>query len=171
MPVMQHDADFVDFCDVSPELSRDFRGLRTWLPIKLFGIDAFRVNLDEKLDLARWAADQLREIPDMEILAEPRLSLTAFRLAPEGLSGDDLNALNRELLSRVNGRLNVCLTGTSIHGRFALRICVLSFRTHKDRMELCLTDIRESVAELRSPEEDLAPGSIFRQIGEDGIEP
>ncbi len=148
MPDMQHDADFVDYCDVSPELTRDFRGLRAWLPIKLFGIDAFRVNLDEKLDLARWAADRLREIPDMEILAEPRLSLTAFRLAPEGRSDDDLNALNRELLDRVNARQNVYLTGTVLHGRFALRICVLSFRTHRDRMEQCLADIRDSVAEL-----------------------
>ncbi len=69
MPVMQHDSDFVDFCDVSPELSRDFRGLRAWLPIKLFGIDAFRAALDEKMDLARWAAERLREIPDMEIVA------------------------------------------------------------------------------------------------------
>jgi aromatic-L-amino-acid decarboxylase len=150
MPAMQHDADFVDYCDVSPELSRDFRGLRAWLPIKLFGIDAFRVNLDEKLDLARWATERLREIPDVEILAEPRLSLTAFRLAPAGRSDDDLNELNRGLLARINARQNVYLTGTSLHGRFALRICVLSFRTHRDRMEQCLADIRDSVADSRA---------------------
>lgn len=148
MPVMQHDADFIDFCDVSPELSRDFRGLRAWLPIKLFGIDAFRASLDEKLDLARWATDQLREEPDMEILAEPRLSLTAFRLAPAGHSDEELNELNRELLVRINARQNVYLTGTSLRGRFALRICILSFRTHRDRMEQCLADIRDSVEEV-----------------------
>jgi aromatic-L-amino-acid decarboxylase len=151
MPAMQNDADFVDFCDISPELSRDFRGLRVWLPIKLFGIGAFRDSLDEKLDLARWAADQLREISDMEILAEPKLSLTAFRLAPAGLSEEELNALNRELLDRVNTRQNVYLTGTLLRGRFALRICVLSFRTHLDRMEQCMTDVHEAVAEVRSP--------------------
>ena len=147
MPVMQHDADFVDFCDVSPELSRDFRGLRAWLPIKLFGIDAFRQSLDEKMDLARWATEELRGIPDMDVLAEPRLSLTAFRLVREGRS-EDLNDLNRELLKRINARQNVYLTGTVVDGRFALRICVLSFRTHLDRMERCLADIREAVEEL-----------------------
>jgi aromatic-L-amino-acid decarboxylase len=145
---MQDDADFVDFCDVSPELSRDFRGLRAWLPIKLYGIDAFRRSLDEKLDLALWAVDQLRTISDVEILAEPRLSLTAFRLAPPGRSERQLNALNRELLDRINARKNVYLTGTSLRGRFALRICVLSFRTHRDRMEQCLADIRDSAEEL-----------------------
>ncbi len=149
MPVMQHDADFVDFCDVSPELSRDFRGLRVWLPLKLFGIDAFRDALDEKLDLARWAAERLREIPHMRIVAEPELSLVAFRLEPPGVDGDALDALNRDLLRRVNERRNVYMTGTMLKGRFALRICVLSFRTHVDRMELCLDDIRGAVAGAR----------------------
>ncbi len=148
MPAMQDDADFVDFCDVSPELSRDFRGLRAWLPIKLYGIDAFRRSLNEKLDLALWAVDQLRTISDVEILAEPRLSLAAFRLAPPGRSERQLNALNRDLLDRINARKNVYLTGTSLRGRFALRICVLSFRTHRDRMEQCLADIRDSAEEL-----------------------
>jgi aromatic-L-amino-acid decarboxylase len=145
MPVMQHDADFIDFCDVSPELSRDFRGLRAWLPIKLFGMAAFREALNEKMDLARWAADRLREIPDMRIVAEPRLSLTAFRLEPAGRSVAELDALNRELLAQVNAKQNVYLTGTMLRGRFALRICVLSFRTHMDRMAQCMADIREAV--------------------------
>ncbi len=152
MPEMQQDADLVDFCQISPELSRDFRGLRAWLPIKLFGIDAFRSSLDEKLDLARWATDQLREIPDMEILAEPQLSLTAFRWAPAGHSEDGLNDLNRELLTCVNARQNVYITGTTLRGRYALRICVLSFRTHRDRMEQCIVDIRECMSNaIRTP--------------------
>ncbi|MCH7683189.1 MAG: decarboxylase, partial [Gemmatimonadetes bacterium] len=59
-----------------------------------------------------------------------------------------LDALNRELLDRINARKNVYLTGTSLRGRFALRICVLSFRTHRDRMEQCLADIRDCAEEL-----------------------
>ena len=148
MPPMQDDAELIDFCEVSPELSRDFRGLRVWLPIKMYGIDTFRASLDEKLDLTEWAVDELRAIPHMEIVAEPRLSLAAFRLAPPGRGADDLNALNRRLLDAVNARRNVYLTATSLAGRFTLRICVLSFRTHRDRMEQCLRDIRESVEEV-----------------------
>ena len=30
------------FADLSPELSRDFRGLRLWLPLMLHGVAAFR---------------------------------------------------------------------------------------------------------------------------------
>ena len=59
---VQEEEDLVDFCQLSPELSRSFRGLRVWLPIQLCGVGQFRHNLDEKLDLALWAAERLKEI-------------------------------------------------------------------------------------------------------------
>jgi hypothetical protein len=47
----------------------------------------------------------------------------------------------------INARQNVYLTGTTQRGRFVLRICVLSFRTHMDRMQQCILDIQEAVAD------------------------
>ena len=79
MPSMQEDPDRVDFNMLSPELSRDFRGLRVWLPLKMHGIGPFRANLEEKLALARHAAEELARMPGVEILAEPQLSILAFR--------------------------------------------------------------------------------------------
>lgn len=148
LPEMGRAFDLVDFCQLSPELSRPPRGLRVWLALKLCGIDAFARALDEKLDLARWAADRLREIEGIEIVAEPQLSTLAFRLLKPGLGGAELNGLNRRLLDLINQRRRVYLTGTMLGERFVLRICVVSFRTHLDRMEQALEDIRAAVEEL-----------------------
>jgi aromatic-L-amino-acid/L-tryptophan decarboxylase len=149
MPHLQSDPDLVDFCEYSPELSRSYRGLRVWLPVKLHGIGAFRATLEEKLRLARLAADRLRQIPGIEIVAEPQLSLLAFRLVPPGVSDpEELDRLNRHLLDRINARQRVLLTGTLAGGRFVLRICILSFRTHQDRIEQGLEDIEAAVGEV-----------------------
>jgi aromatic-L-amino-acid/L-tryptophan decarboxylase len=149
LPAMQDRDDLVDFCQISPELSRPARGLGVWLPLKLHGAAAFRRALDEKLDLAQWAARQLHSLaPAIEVVAEPQLSTVAFWLQRPGLDADALNQLNRSLLERINGRKHVHLTGTLLGDRFALRICVVSFRTHMDRMEQCLEDIRSALAEL-----------------------
>ncbi|HSS45528.1 MAG TPA: aminotransferase class I/II-fold pyridoxal phosphate-dependent enzyme [Thermoanaerobaculia bacterium] len=148
MPSMQEDPDLVDFNLLSPELSRDWRGLRVWLPIRMHGIEVFRRSLEEKLDLALWATDELRKIPGIEILAEPQLSIVAFRLRREGLEDAALNQLNRDLMDRVNAGKRVYLTGTTLGDRFAIRICVLSFRTHLDRMREGLEDIRRSAKSL-----------------------
>lgn len=148
MPPMQDEVDLVDFCQISPELSRDFRGLRVWLPFKMHGAGAFRDALNEKLDLTIWATNRLREMDDIEILAEPQLSIVAFRLVPPGADAAELNRINREFLERINARKRVYLTGTMLRDVFALRICVLSFRTHRDRMELCIEDIAASAKTL-----------------------
>lgn len=150
LPPMQEDPDFVDFCELSPELSRDFRGLRLWLPLKLVGVAAFAAALDEKLDLAQHAHRALRELPELEIVAAPQLSLLAFRHVPAALRGDPaaLDRHNERLLAAINRRQRVYLTSTVLDGRFVLRICVLSFRTHRERVDAGLADIAAAIAEL-----------------------
>jgi aromatic-L-amino-acid decarboxylase len=146
LPQFQEEDELIDFCELSPELSRDFRGLRVWLPLKMFGIEPFRELLDEKLDLTLWATEELRKIDGLEIVAEPQLSIVAFRLASHG---SDVNALNRRLIDKINARKRVMLTGTMLGTDFVIRICVVSHRTHMDRMQACIDDIRAAVAELR----------------------
>jgi aromatic-L-amino-acid decarboxylase len=131
--------------DVSPELSRDFRGLRLWLPLMLHGIAAFREQLGEKLALARWAWESLREDPRFEMLDEPQLSVVAFRLRTSAQAADRLGP---ELLRRVNARRRVFLSSTRIAGRYVLRICILSFRTHEDRVRDAVLALKEEAAAL-----------------------
>ena len=145
---MQEEPDLVDFNQISPELSRSWRGLRVWLPIKMHGIGPFRANLEEKLDLAAWATEELRKIPGIEILAEPQLSIVAFRLVRPKLDGKRVNDLNRDLMNRINRRKRIYMSGTMLGDRFAIRICVLSFRTHMDRMREGLEDIRAAIREV-----------------------
>lgn len=149
LPSTEDDPDLMDFSQMSPELSRGFRGLRVWLPLKMHGIAPFRRNLEEKLALTRWATEELRKIAGIEIVAEPQLSIVAFRVVRPGFSAEALNQLNQQVLSRINARKRVYLSGTSLGDTFVLRICVLSFRTHLDRVRMAVEDIRAAVKELR----------------------
>jgi aromatic-L-amino-acid decarboxylase len=135
----------VNFTDISPELSRDFRGLRLWLPLQLHGVAAFRDQLVEKLALTRWAYERLRDEPRLEILDEPQLSVLAFRVRTQQ---GDADALGAELLQRVHARRRVFLSSTVIGGRYVLRMCVLSFRTHQDRVREAVDALLEEVRAL-----------------------
>jgi aromatic-L-amino-acid decarboxylase len=143
LPDMQQEDELVDFCEISPELSRDFRGLRVWLPLKLFGIDPFREQLDEKLDLIAFAAEELRKIDGIEMVADPQLTILAFRLVRPGA---DLDTLNRALLDRINAKKRVMLTPAILDGNFVIRIAIVSHRTHRDRVQMALEDIRAAIA-------------------------
>ncbi len=148
MPAMQEDPNLVDFCQISPELTREFRGLRIWLPIKMHGISVFRDYLDEKLDLARWISTELQRLDHIELLNEPQLTVVTFMAKVDGLDTQELNTVTRNLLQNINQRRNVFLTGTMLGDRFAIRICVLCFRTHQSHMEACLQDIIAACEQL-----------------------
>ena len=150
LPTPEADRAFVDFASLSPELSRDARGLRVWLPLKMHGSIAFTRALDEKLDLARDAAARIAAVPGVEMIAPPELSLFAFRVRFEGAAGPDLDAKNRRLLSLVNQRRRVLISGTMVPSGYVLRVCVLSFRTHVAQMDMLLDDLEASLRVLRA---------------------
>ncbi|MEP7028976.1 MAG: aminotransferase class V-fold PLP-dependent enzyme [Candidatus Eisenbacteria bacterium] len=134
--------------DYSPELSRDFRGLRVWLPFMVHGVDAFRAQLTEKLALTRWAHERLAAEPLFDIYDAPQLSVIAFSARPPAGHRLDANAFSAEVLRRVNARKRVFMSSTTIDGRYLLRICVVSFRTHADRMRDAVSGLIEEARAL-----------------------
>jgi aromatic-L-amino-acid/L-tryptophan decarboxylase len=152
--------------ELGPELTRDFRGLRLWLPLMLHGAAAFRRELAEKLELAeRFVVGLDRLVAaglPVEIVARPQLSAVAFRLRRR--PGEPLaswNQRNAAWLSAINGRQRVHLSSTRLEWRsegtsldpgfdggeaFTLRVCVMSFRTHARHIDRCLEDLAATVS-------------------------
>jgi len=126
------EGDIPNFTDYSPELSRDFRGLRVWLPLKLHGTQAFREALDEKLDLSRALYEALKKEPGFDVPWEPELTVVPFRYIPET---GDADAFNQRLLERINDSKRIFLSSTRLDGAFWLRVCIVSHRTHRDRVD------------------------------------
>lgn len=145
-----------DIMCASPELSREFRGLRVWLPIKMLGIKVFRSELELKLKQARWMSEQLTKMKHVKIVAKPQLSIFAFKLEPEGLSPrftpKQIDDINREFLKAINRRGNILLSpfqGRNHEiGGFSLRIAIVSFRTEWEHLRVGLVDIQKSVDEI-----------------------
>lgn len=144
------DALLPSFADHSPELSRSFRGLRVWLPLHLHGVAAFRAALDEKLALARRLYERLRDCPRLELPHPPQLSVVPLRYRPRraDLGPEQIDALNMLLLRRVNATGRVYLSSTRLEDRFTLRACVLSVRTHAERVDEAATILRREAERL-----------------------
>ncbi|MDX6197772.1 MAG: hypothetical protein QOJ79_923 [Actinomycetota bacterium] len=136
LPPQSDDAGLPDFSSYTPELTRDFRGLRLWLPLHLHGVQTFVDALDEKLDLARHVYDELTTIASLDVPWPPDLSLVAFR--PRDGSDEDA----QRLLDAINGSGRMWLSAAPVRGKLFLRVCILSHRTRPDRIEELLDLIR-----------------------------
>jgi aromatic-L-amino-acid decarboxylase len=131
-----HDAAAVRSpAELGPELTRPFRGLRMWLPLKLFGLEAFCACLEEKLLLARYFHSELSKLPGFVLGPEPELSVVTYRCLPEAGNADEFN---RRLLRAVHEDGKVFITSTMLDGQFTLRFAALHFRSHLDQVDYLL---------------------------------
>lgn len=130
---------------LSPELTKHYRGLRLWLPLKLHGVAPFRACLEEKLLLTKYFRNELLKDPKWEVGPEPDLSVTYFRYLPENC---DANEFNEKLVKAIKADGRVFLSSTSLGDQFVIRLAVLAFRTHKHTIDLTLQIMNEKVAEL-----------------------
>ncbi len=132
--------------DISPELTKHFRGLRMWLPLKLLGVKPFRACLEEKLLLAKYFYEAVQQL-GFEVGPPPQLSVVTYRYIPKN---GDPNTYNKELLEAVQQDGRVFISSTILDGRFTLRAAIVSFRTHLSTIDLLLSVLQENVQRLNA---------------------
>lgn len=133
--------------DLGPELTRNFRGPRLWLPLKLLGVAPFRAALSEKVLLTRYAYEKIGALPGFEVGPYPDLSIFAFRYVP---TTGDADAFNARLVDAIRRDGTILLSSTTLDGRYMIRFAVLSYRTHLDTIDLAIDVLRRHVRNLGS---------------------
>lgn len=120
--------------DLSPELTKHFRGLRMWLPLQLFGLEPFVAALDEKILLCRYFYEQVQTL-GFAVGPYPELSVCIYRFIP---ADEDANAFNLRLVDAVHRDGGVFISSTTIDGTVWLRLAVLCFRSHLSQIDYLL---------------------------------
>jgi aromatic-L-amino-acid decarboxylase len=128
--------------DYGPELSRGFRALKLWMTLKTYGADAFGHQVEKNVAQAHYLATLIDAAPDLERLAPVPLNVVCFRYAGGNLGGTALDALNRELLMRLQESGRAVLSSTAIDGRFALRAAIVNHRSLHADFEVLVDEVR-----------------------------
>ncbi len=137
--------DMISPAELSPELTRHFRGLRLWLPLKLCGVAPFRAAMEEKILLAQYFYHEISKISGIETGPFPDLSIVIFRYIP--LKGDP-DAFNQSLIQAIQDQGQVFLSSTIVNNVFVLRMAVLSFRSHLSEVDQVIEIIKEKIKKL-----------------------
>ncbi|AXT20515.1 aminotransferase class V-fold PLP-dependent enzyme [Flavobacteriaceae bacterium AU392] len=136
----------VNPADVSPELTKHFRGLRLWIPLQLHGIEPFIACLEEKLLLTTYFREQLMNC-GFKVGPKPDLSVSYFWYPT---NDDNENEFNERLMQEVHNNGKVFLSSTKINGKFVIRIAILSFRTKLetiDKAMMMIDKIRKKISD------------------------
>lgn len=120
-------------CDLGPDLSRGFRALKTWFTIATFGAKKLGEIMANTCDLAQYLMRCITEEPKLELLAPVNLNIVCFRYVGDtrlkNMTADQANALNNELVIRLQESGLVAPSSTMIGERFAIRVAIVNHRT------------------------------------------
>jgi glutamate/tyrosine decarboxylase-like PLP-dependent enzyme len=129
-----------NFYELGPQNSRGFRALKVWLALKQVGLKGYRKMLSDDVKLARQLYELVGREEELEAFTH-NLSITTFRYVPRdirpGLKRHEkyLNKLNSALLERLQIKGEVFPSNAVIGGKFALRCCIVNFRTSQKDIE------------------------------------
>ena len=133
------------FFEESMELSRPFRALKVWLSLRFFGLSAFQESIREDLRLAQVLAREIERQPKLELLAPVELSAVCFRYKSPSR---DLDDLNRAILARVIQRGKVYISNATVHGKFALRACLVNHRSTEADVLAVTSEVLDAADEI-----------------------
>ena len=135
--------DLVNPWDLGPELTRPARGLKLWFTLQAMGTEGLAEAVEHGFTLARWAEDEARKNPDIEIVSPAQMAMLNFRYAPAGLSEEQLDELNLDISRRIVASGYAGVFTTELDGKKVLRICAI----HPEAKE---ADMRGTIQRLNA---------------------
>jgi glutamate/tyrosine decarboxylase-like PLP-dependent enzyme len=139
-PYYHFETEAINYYDLGPQNSRGFRALKVWLALQQAGRDGYVQTISEDIRLAAELFRVIDRTDELEALTLG-LSIATFRFVPPDLaSGGEgveqyLDQLNNELLTRVQNSGEAYLSNAIVRGKFALRACIVNFRTTQADIE------------------------------------
>jgi glutamate/tyrosine decarboxylase-like PLP-dependent enzyme len=124
------------FADLGLQLSRGFRALKVWMSFKTYGVDLIGRLIAQNVEQIRYLTDLVDRHPQLERLAPAPLNICCFRFVAPGLDTEALNALNQEILWRLQESGIALPSHTVLDGRFAIRVANTNQRSRREDFDI-----------------------------------
>jgi selenocysteine lyase/cysteine desulfurase len=126
------------FCDYGPELSRGFRALKVWFTLKEHGARRLGAAIERNCDQARYLAARIAATESLELMAPVALNIVCFRFRRPGVSPEDIDRLNAEIVADLQESGTAAPSTTTLGGRTVVRVCLTNHRTRQSDLDLLL---------------------------------
>jgi aromatic-L-amino-acid decarboxylase len=133
----------LQFSDRGIELSRDFKALKAWMQLRATGTEEMGRQVARNVRQAKHLESLVKAHPELESLAPVPLNVVNFRFVPRSrtLEAPALDALNREILIQLQERGIAVPSGTTLGGRFAIRVANTNHRSTDEDFEVLVNSV------------------------------
>jgi len=125
-------------CDLSPDLSRGFRALKTWFTLKAFGTEKLGAMIERTCALARHLETRVLAEPRLELMAPAQLNIVCFRYRAE-----DADRINSEIVIDIQESGIAAPSTTTLDGKLAIRAAIVNHRTDVGDLDALVAAVLE----------------------------
>jgi aromatic-L-amino-acid/L-tryptophan decarboxylase len=129
------------FSDFGVQLSRGFRALKVWMSIQENGIDKIGRLILQNVEQARYLYDRVAASTELESVGGVPLNIVCFRYLGGVRDPEAVDALNKELLLRLQEGGIAAPSSTNLDGKFVLRVCITNHRTTRKDLDLLVQEV------------------------------
>jgi aromatic-L-amino-acid decarboxylase len=139
----------LEFAELGIQLSRGFRALKAWMSLKTHGSLKYCRLIEQNVEQARYLERLIDSHSRLELLAPVPLNVVCFRFIIGGMDEASLNALNEEILVRVQESGVAVPSSTMINGKFALRVAITNHRSRRADFDMLVEAVVRTGDDIR----------------------
>ncbi len=143
------------FADLGLQLSRGFRALKVWMAFKTHGVETIGQLIAQNVAQVQYLVSLVDAEPSLERLAPAPLNICCFRYTAPDLDAEGLNAVNQEILWRLQESGIALPSHTVLDGKFAIRVANTNQRSRREDFDLLVRtviDLGRAVHAERRPD-------------------
>lgn len=129
------------FSQYGLELSRGFRALKVWFCLKTYGMKAYQEMVEQNVAQAQYLGELINADARLELLAPVSLNVVCFRFKGGIKDEARLNAINKEILLRVQESGVAAPSSTVMAGHFAIRAANVNNRSRREDFEILVREV------------------------------
>jgi aromatic-L-amino-acid decarboxylase len=162
-----------NYMDYGIQLGRRFRALKAWVIWRSLGRNGVVARLREQIRLANLLANWIKKDDRFELSAQPSMGVVCFRFVaptrrddagpgspqPVGATADELDAINSDIVERINASGRAYLTQTKLRGRTVMRIGLGNVLTTQEHLRTGWEIIQETAEAARQKSQIPKPKS------------
>ena len=128
----------IPFANLGIDLTRNFKALKVWMSFKAHGVSHIARVIEQNVDDVQYLVDRIRKSEELELLAPAPLNVACFRYVRSGMADEALGRLNNEILLRIQEQGIAIPSGTTVNGRFAIRVANTNHRSRREDFDVLL---------------------------------
>jgi glutamate/tyrosine decarboxylase-like PLP-dependent enzyme len=132
------------FAERGVDLTRGFKALKVWMSLTAHGTAHLAAVIEQNVRQARQLAKRIEQHAELELMAPVPLNIVCFRYAPRDRRDDPaLDAVNEEILLRLQEQGIAVPSGTRIGGRYVIRVANVNHRSRAADFEALVDAVVE----------------------------